>query len=152
MKLGACTQQWNFMYIEDLIESLLALAVSEGTVGYTGEAGENGVYNLASDRDATMPLRAYVEEMHRLCGGRGGRIYGEMPPNAGGQANLIPDIEKIKKRTGWRPKVSFEEAVELVVQMAGCGVSLSDAAKSVAADAGYKKGELYRAAIEKAGR
>ena len=50
------------------------------------------------------------------------------------------------------PKVSFEEAVELVVQMAGCGVSLSDAAKSVAADAGYKKGELYRAAIGKAGR
>ncbi len=116
MKLGACTQQWNFMYIEDLIESLLALAVSEGTVGYTGEAGENGVYNLASDRDATMPLRAYVEEMHRLCGGRGGRIYGEMPPNAEGQANLIPDIEKIKKRTGWRPKVSFEEGIRQILR------------------------------------
>lgn len=111
MKLGACTQQWNFMYIEDLIEGLLALAVCEDTVGYTGEPGENGVYNLAADRDATMPLRAYVENMHRLCGGRGSSIYGEMPPNAEGQANLIPDIEKIKKKTGWRPKVSFEEGI-----------------------------------------
>ena len=46
------------------------------------------------------------------------------------------------------PSLSFPEAVALVVQMTGCGVSLSDAAKSVAADSGYKKGELYKAALE----
>ncbi len=116
MKLGACIQQWNFMYIEDLIESLLALAVCEGNVGYTGEPGENGIYNLASDQDATMPLRAYVEEMHRLCGGRGSRVYGEVPPNAEGLANLIPDIEKVKRRTGWKPKVSFEEGIGQILK------------------------------------
>lgn len=111
MKLGACIQQWNFMYIDDLIESLVALAVCEGRVGYTGEPGEDGVYNLASDQDATIPLREYVEEMHRLCGGRGSCVYGEIPPNAEGLANLIPNIEKVKERTGWKPRVSFEEGI-----------------------------------------
>ena len=48
-----------------------------------------------------------------------------------------------------RPALTFGEAVELVVQMSGCGVSLSDAAKNVAADSGYKKGELYKAALER---
>lgn len=47
------------------------------------------------------------------------------------------------------PVLTFAEAVELVVQMSGCGVSLSDAAKNVAADSGYKKGELYKAALER---
>lgn len=47
------------------------------------------------------------------------------------------------------PALTFQEAVELVVQMSACGVSLSDAAKSIAADSGYKKGELYKAALER---
>lgn len=46
------------------------------------------------------------------------------------------------------PTITFQEAVALVVQMSACGVSLSDAARSVAADSGYKKGDLYRAALE----
>lgn len=111
MKLGACIQQWNFMYIDDLIDSLWALAVCKDKAGYTGEPGENGIYNLASDQDATMPLRAYVEKMYELCGEKGSRVYGEVPPNAEGLANLIPDIRKVKERTGWKPKVTFEEGI-----------------------------------------
>ena len=45
------------------------------------------------------------------------------------------------------PPLSLEAAAELAAQMAGCGVSLSEAAKSVAADAGLRKGEVYRAAL-----
>ncbi len=44
---------------------------------------------------------------------------------------------------------TLEEAAQLVVQMAGCGVSLSEAARTVAADTGYKKGELYRLALDR---
>ena len=43
--------------------------------------------------------------------------------------------------------VTKEQAAEMIVQLNGCGVSLSDAAKQVAADTGYKKGELYRMAL-----
>ncbi len=47
--------------------------------------------------------------------------------------------------------VTLEEAARLVVQLAGCGVSLSQAAKTVAADTGYQKGTLYRLALEESG-
>ena len=103
MELGACTQMWNFLYIDDLAEGLLALAFSEKRAG--------GIYNLAGDRDATMPLRNYVETMYRLCGEKGSMIYGKLPPNAEGQAQLMPDISKIKRETGWRPQVSFEQGI-----------------------------------------
>lgn len=86
------------------------------------------------------------EELIRTTLGEAVTLYQEREPK--GEYVLILEGAVLDRG----PKVSFEEAVELVVQMAGCGVSLSEAAKSVAADAGYKKGELYRAAIAKAGR
>lgn len=86
------------------------------------------------------------EELIRTTLGEAIALYQEREPK--GEYVLILEGAVLDRG----PKVSFSEAVELVVQMAGCGVSLSEAAKSVAADAGYKKGELYRAAIAKAGR
>lgn len=110
MKLGACTQQWNFLYIEDLVKALLALAFCKEAVG------DEGIFNIAGDGGSTKPLRSYVEEMHRLCGGRGTYIYGELPPNAEGPANLIPDITKIMEKTGWKPEISFEEGIKRMLK------------------------------------
>jgi len=115
MELGACTQQWNYLYIEDLVQGLLALAFSE-----KGVSG-GGVYNLAGSREDTRPLREYVETMHRLCGGRGSYVYGKLPPNAEGPANLIPDIGKIQKRTGWKPEISFEEGIKRMLEIKNKG-------------------------------
>ena len=112
MKMGACTQQWNFLYIEDLIAGMAALGSCQDSVGYTGASGEKGVYNLAADQDETRPLKNYVEKMYEICGSRGECVYGEAPPNAEGVANLIPDIEKIKVRTGWKPEISFKEGIK----------------------------------------
>ncbi len=71
------------------------------------------------------------------------KLYREKEPK--GEVVLVIEGAPPKKEPG----LTFSEAVELVVQMSACGVSLSEAAKSVAADSGYKKGELYRAALEK---
>jgi len=117
MELGACVQQWNFLYIEDLVKGLMALAFCEEPVGCTGETEENGIYNVAADADATMPLRQYVEKMHELCGNRGKCVYGKVPPNAEGQANLIPDIRKIKEKTGWKPEIGFEEGIKRMLEI-----------------------------------
>ncbi|MDO5416773.1 MAG: NAD(P)-dependent oxidoreductase [Lachnospiraceae bacterium] len=103
MQLGACTQLWNFLYIEDLVEGLMALMFCEEPL--------TGIFNLAGDVSQTKPLREYVEEMYRLCGSRGSFVYGKLPPNAEGPANLIPDICRIQACTGWTPKISFEEGI-----------------------------------------
>lgn len=99
MKLGECTQQWNFLYIEDAVDALIALLTN----------GRPGVYNIAGND--TRILREYIEEMYALCGSRGSFAYGERQQNAEGPADLMPDISKICGETGWRPVTSFAEGI-----------------------------------------
>lgn len=115
MELGACTQQWNFLYIEDLVEGLLSLALQ------ALPPGDDGIYNLAGTEESTRTLREYVEQMYELCGRRGSRVYGKLPPNAEGPANLIPNTGKLRRRTGWRPKISFEEGIKRMIKIKQSG-------------------------------
>lgn len=111
MELGACTQQWNFLYIEDLLNGLLSLA-------FRGSPGDgDSVYNVAGDGSGTKCLKEFVEQIYDLCGRRGSRVYGKLPPNAEGPANLIPDISKIRNRTGWKPEISFEEGIKRMLEI-----------------------------------
>lgn len=107
MKLGECTQQWNFLYIGDLVDALLVLAFHKGALDLNREA----VFNVAGDQAQTRTLREYVEKIYQLCGKKGSCVYGQRTPNAEGPANLIPDITRLKTVTGWRPRVSFEQGI-----------------------------------------
>ncbi len=99
MKLGECTQQWNFLYIEDAVAALLHVLTE----------GKAGVYNIAGQD--TRPLRSFIEEMYEICGQKGSFRYGARPQNAEGPADLIPDIGKILRETNWRPKTTFSEGI-----------------------------------------
>lgn len=101
MELGECTQHWNFLYIVDMARAMAALL---GAPGLTA-----GVYNIAGED--TRVLREFVEQMHRICGGRGTYQYGRRPPNAEGPASLLPDVGKLERAVGWRPEVTFEEGI-----------------------------------------
>lgn len=106
MKLGECTQKWNYLYIEDVVSALVSLI----------EKAEPGVYNIAST-DVRV-LREYIKEMHELCGNRGSYVFGQRPQNAEGPANLVADISKICRMTGWRPVTTFSEGInELLHRM-----------------------------------
>lgn len=110
MELGACTQLWNFLYIDDAIDGLLALISAQKPLS------EDGIYNLAGPPSATRPLREYVEEMYRLCGRGGDFAYGALPPNAEGPVDLVPDISRIRAVSGWTPRVSFEEGIRRMIE------------------------------------
>ena len=99
MKLGECTQQWNFLYIEDAAAAIISLLTE----------GKAGVYNIAGND--TRCLREYIEEMYALCGSRGAFVYGKRPQNAEGPADLMPDISKICVETGWHPVTTFSEGI-----------------------------------------
>ena len=106
MRLGECTQKWNYLYIEDTVSALIHLLTKAGA----------GVYNVAS-ADIRV-LREYVEEMYELCGRRGSYVYKERPQNAEGPANLMADITKICTTTGWKPETTFAEGInELLYRM-----------------------------------
>jgi nucleoside-diphosphate-sugar epimerase len=105
MQFGPCTQQWNFLYIEDIADALCHLLTE----------GESGCYNLAGED--TRPLRAYIEEIYELCGRSGTFTYGIRPQNAEGPADLMPDISRILESTTWRPKVKFEDGIRAMLSL-----------------------------------
>lgn len=100
MELGACTQLWNFLYIQDAARALASLLLAKAP---------QGVYNVAGED--TRPLKEYIEELHRICGGRGTYEYGIRPPNAEGVVSLMPDTEKLWKTAGFRQQISFEQGI-----------------------------------------
>ncbi len=99
MQFGACTQQWNFLYIEDAADALVHFLTE----------GQAGCYNLAGED--TRPLKDYIDELYRLCGSRGTFVFGERPENAEGPADLMPDISKVLSETTWRPKTVFADGI-----------------------------------------
>lgn len=111
ISLGACTQKWNFLYIDDLARAICALAFVPGErlLGL-----ENPVFNLAGDD--TRVLSEFVEEIHALCGGRGTCAYAARKENAEGTVNLIPDIGKIGRVTGWKPEISFKTGIKRTLE------------------------------------
>lgn len=100
MELGACTQMWNFLYVRDCARALVGLLLAKAP---------GGVYNVAGED--TRPLRSYIEELYRLCGGNGSYRYGKRPPNAEGEVSLMPDIQKLKDKVGFCQETSFETGI-----------------------------------------
>ena len=106
IELSACTQNWNFLYIDDAGRAIADLAE------YQGRLHSHGcVYNLAGPMNETGPLRGFVEKMYELCGSKGSFTYGTRPPNAEGVVSLNPDIRKMKRVVGWAPQVGFEQGI-----------------------------------------
>ena len=52
MELGACTQFWNFLYVDDLVQALMSLLF------YPGKRKEE-IYNVAAESAATRPHRLH---------------------------------------------------------------------------------------------
>lgn len=105
ISLGECTQMWNFLYLEDCVRALILLMEQE-------KESVSGIYNVAAPERETKPLREYIRQMYETMGFHGSYSYGRRRPNAEGLANLIPDIRKLEKNTGFSPLVSFSEGVK----------------------------------------
>lgn len=105
ISLGECTQMWNFLYLEDCVRALMLLMEQE-------KESVSGIYNVAAPDSETKPLREYIRLMYETMGYHGSYSYGRRRPNAEGLANLIPDIKKLEKETGFSPLVSFSEGVK----------------------------------------
>lgn len=98
---------------------------------------------FGGDRPITLAreITKLYEEIVRTTLAEAVALYAQREPR-GEYVLVVGGAEK----TATAQQVTLEQAAELVVQLNGCGVSLSDAAKQAAADTGYKKGELYRLA------
>lgn len=111
MEMGDCTQDWNFMYIDDAGRAVAMLCE------YQKSLMEQGcVYNLGGPMDETGPLKHFVETVYEMCGRKGSCVYGVRKPNAEGVVNLIPDLTKMKRVIGWEPRVRFRDGMARVIE------------------------------------
>lgn len=118
IELSACTQKWNFLYIDDAGRALADLTEYRGNL-----MKEGCVYNLGGPMEETGSLRGFVEQMYELCGRKGSFQYGLRPPNAEGVVNLNPDIRKLMRVTGWCPEVRFAEGIiSCLKKIVGCQI------------------------------
>lgn len=95
--VGDGTQRRDFTFVSDVVDAFITAAKSSVA---------NEVFNVGSGGTYT------VNRLVKLLGGKA--VY--IPKRPGEPDCTFADIRKIKKYMGWKPKVSFEEGVDLVLQ------------------------------------
>lgn len=99
VNLSSCYQNWDYLYVQDAAEAIIALL----------EKGKDGeIYNIANG--SYRPLRNYVEEAKNVLNSESELFYGEDPKPF---VSLQPSIEKISNDTGWKPEITFPDGIKI---------------------------------------
>ncbi len=104
-ELTECIQLWDFLYITDAIKGLIYLAEKDCI---------DGAYNFGSGD--TRKLREFIIEMYKATNSKSELLFGQVPYPDTGMVSIYPCIEKLNIETGWRPNISFEEGIKIVVE------------------------------------
>lgn len=96
--LSCCEQYWDYLDADDAAEALAALLEK-------GRAGE--IYHIANGD--YRPLKEYTEKARELIAPGVTIRYGAAPKPF---VSLRPSVEKLRKDTGFVPRVSFEESIK----------------------------------------
>ena len=102
VNLTSCRQNWNYLYIDDVV-NVLALLIEQG------KSGE--IYNIASNE--TKVLKDFVEEIKKIVKGDSTINYAT---NNNVVVSLNPCIEKIMADTSWKIKFKFYEGISEIIR------------------------------------
>ena len=93
---GDGSQARDFVYVDDIVDSLLA------AVGRTG-----GPYNVGTGRDTT------ISDLHEACAHVAGldRAARHEPARLGDVQRSVLDSRLIERELGWRPRVSLDDGL-----------------------------------------
>lgn len=101
---GDGTQTRDFVYVEDVVEALVAAGRR------TGLGGE--IINVGSGRETS--INELAEIIMRVVGRRVQVIHS--PAQDGGVARLCADLRKAEQLLGYRPRVSLEEGLRRMLR------------------------------------
>lgn len=88
---------WNFIYVTDCINSIIALAETKSNIG---------AVNIA--HPVSMPLKNYIQKINEI-------VNSQVPvdfSNISSNISLNPSIKKLIELTDWKPKFTFESGIE----------------------------------------
>ena len=91
-------QERDFIYVDDVVEGLLAAAGAPGVEGHSLDLGTGGVHTL----------RQVVERIWAVTGARGRILPGTLPYRPGEVMHLVADADRTARLTGWRATTSLE--------------------------------------------
>jgi nucleoside-diphosphate-sugar epimerase len=103
-KLTSGHREVDWIYVDDVVEGLLAAAVASGI--------EGGTIDIGSGRLTT--IRAVVEELVRLNGDRIQPVFGALADRPLEQVR-VADIARSWSRMGWKPTISLQDGLERTV-------------------------------------
>ena len=105
LRLGACEQKWNYLYISDFTDLIFEM-IQKGC--------KSGIYNVGGEE--TEILKKFVLTIKQLCGNKGEVSFDGKASNPEGSPNLMPNIGRIKAEVGWQPRVTFELGIEEILR------------------------------------
>lgn len=105
MQLGPCTQQWNYLYIDDFSDIIIKL------MERLPEIKTNQIINIASSD--TRCLKEYIYEIKKELNSSSNLMFGEKNPNPEGLIDLNPSIDKLKGLIGDYKFTPFCDGIKL---------------------------------------
>jgi len=103
-QLTKCEQMWDYLYADDAADAILAVAEK----GIDGKAYPLGSGNGRRLSDFVGDIREVINpEVEVQFGAK--EYYSHQP------MHLVADITELKKDTGWKPQLSFQEGIKNIV-------------------------------------
>ena len=103
--LSGGEQMWDFLYLRDAAQALLAL-MEQGRDGET--------YLIASGQ--SQQLKEYFFQTRDIIDPRLALNLGAIPYSSSTVMHLGADIQKIKRDTGWKPLTAFENGIRETIE------------------------------------
>ncbi|MCP4544696.1 MAG: NAD(P)-dependent oxidoreductase [Chloroflexi bacterium] len=104
MTLGE--QQRDFIYVDDIVEGMLAAATSLGIEGHSLDLGTGHVHLM----------REVIERIWTMTSARGRIMAGALPYRSGEVMHLVADADHTARLTGWRAQVGLEEGLRCTIE------------------------------------
>ena len=105
LDLSPCTQNWNFLYVRDVVKQIYLLIEK----AFNDAVFSNEVFNVASED--TRTLTNYIERIKEILHSSSELHYGAFVPEH--LVTLNPDVTKVKKYIGYISAYTFDEAVKM---------------------------------------
>lgn len=100
-------QQRDFIFVDDVVAGLLALAQAEGIAGRAFDLGTGVLHTL----------RAVAERIWVLTGARGSLLPGALPYRPGEVPAIPADPERARRLIGWQARVTLEAGLQKLIGM-----------------------------------
>jgi nucleoside-diphosphate-sugar epimerase len=104
-KCTAGTQKWDYLYIDDVADGVLAAALTERA---------NGVFNLSSGEP--IAVRTIVEMLRDIAAPGLKLTFGEVPFGPDQIMHLEGDNSRLREATGWSVRVPLAEGLVRIVE------------------------------------